>query len=202
MANDQGLGLGLYPIRQPFGAMPIAYYRANTAQNIFRYQPMTVNNSGQAEVAAIGDLNTMVGTCMGFLDLNEASLPSGITTLTQAAYLPSGTDAYVAITVDPNQQYMMEADTGGSANVAFTQIGNTCGFTYSGTTGNTTTGISNALLDASDAAADSGGTLRIINLADNVNRDGTINTSSANFCKVIVKIDKSAFGPTTLATGF
>ena len=202
MANDQSGTLGLRPIRQPGGNMEIMYFRANTSIDIFRWQPIAINNSGQAAVAAIGDLTQLLGTAVGFLDINNASLPSDMTDLNQAAYLQSGNDGLVAVTVDPNQLYILEADTGGGTLISTSEIGNTVAFTYLATTGSTTTGIANVVLDASDAAADSGGSFRIVGLSGNVNQDGTFNTSSANFVKAIVKINYYQFGPTGFAVGF
>ena len=202
MANDQSASLGLRPLRQPNGNMEIMYFRANTSIDIFRWQPIAINNSGQAAVAAIGDLTQVLGTAVGFLDINNASLPTDMTDLNQAAYLASGNDGLVAVTVNPNQLYILEADTGGGTLISTSEIGNTVGFTYLATTGNTTTGIANVVLDASDAAADSGGSFRIVGLAGNVNQDGTFNTSSANFVKCVVKINYYQFGPTGLAVAF
>lgn len=198
MANDQSTHLGLRPLRQPFGNQNIIYLRANTSRDIFKWQPIARNNSGQAAVADIGDNIFILGPAVGFLDLNYASLPTDMTDLSQGPYLQS-VDGFVAVLADPNQLYIMEADTGGSVFIDQEQIGNVFGFTYLATTGNTTTGIANALLDVSTAATGTGGTFQLVGLAGNINQDGTLNTGSANFTKGVVRIALYQHGPTVVS---
>lgn len=193
MANDQSSHLGLKPLRE-LDRTDILYFRANTAQAIYRWHPAAINNSGQCIMAAPGDNVQVIGTIVGFLDANKAALPGSMDSLSDGPYLSASDDGQVAVIVNPDTLYTLEADTGGSAMIGQNEIGNTCGFTYIQTTGNTTTGIANVVLDASDAAADSGGTFRIVGLLDNINQDGTMNTSSANFTKFIVKINHYQLG--------
>ena len=190
MANDQSSHLGIRPLRNRFGFYQVNYYRANTGKDIFLYQPVVRNNSGQVQVAAVGvDASGILGVAVGFLDTNKASLPSGMTALDQGAYLPSSTDAYVAVADDPNQLFVAEADTGGTQIGTALSAGQTIHFTYLATTGNTTTGIANALLDASTLAADTGGIFTLIDPWDIVNQDGTTNDVTVNFAKWVVKIN-------------
>ena len=193
MANDQHSHLGLRPLRR-LDAKDVMYFRANTAQNIFRFQPVAINNSGQVEVAGIGDNTQIVGAAIGFLDTDNAALPTSMDSLNEGPFLSSSNDGLVAVAANPELLFILEADTGGSATIGQSNIGNSCGFTYSATTGNTTTGIANVLLDASDAAADSGGTFKIVGLAGNVNQDGTFNTGGSNFAKAVVKINHHQLG--------
>ena len=195
MANDERILLGLRPTRQPFGAVQVNYYRANTAINMFRYQPVILNNSGQVQVAAIADLSGILGVTVGFLDANKAALPGGMDRLadssTTGPFLPSGNDAYVAVADNPDQWFVVESDTGGAAIGSVQSIGQTIDFVYlTGltTNGNTTTGIANVLLDSSTTGNNTGGVLTLVALADMVNQDGTLNTA-ANFGKWIVKIN-------------
>ena len=198
MANDQSSHLGLRPLRE-IDRADIMYFRANTAQAIYRWHPAALNNSGQLIMAAPGDNVQIIGTIVGFLDANKAALPLSMDSLSDGPYLSASDDAQVAVCVNPDMFYTLEADTGGSSTVALTDIGTTAGFTYIQTTGNTTTGIANVVLDASDIAADSGGTFRIVGLLDNINQDGTLNTPSANFAKVIVKIHHYQLGQGSLS---
>src|SRR3990167_8141954 len=101
MANDEQSLMGLRPLRQPFGSTRVTYYRANTAINMFRYQPVVLNNSGQVQVAAIADMSGILGVALGFIDADKASLPGGMTSLvnnsTNGPFLPSGNNAFVAV---------------------------------------------------------------------------------------------------------
>lgn len=197
MANDTRIW-GLYPIDQPMGNMRVTYYIANTALALYRYQPVVLNNSGQVETVAVGANNPLLGTIVGFLDSKLSSLPSSLTSLTQGAYLPASTDAYVAVTDDPNQRYLLEEDTGGSA-LATTNIGNVADFTYIDTgTGNTTTGFSYAVLDRSTAATGTAGALQILAVQDIINQDGTQN-APGNFCKWVVRIANHQLNNTKLS---
>lgn len=198
MANDALTGLGLRPLDQPFGNRSIRYYTANTAQAIYLYQPVAINNSGQVEVAALTAATQILGTVVGFLDSDKSSLPSGITSLSAASYLPASTDAKVAVTTDPNQLYIIEQNTGG-ALPSNSEIGNGCVLTYLATTGNTTTGIANLVLNTSSVTTTTGSTFQIVGAAENINADGTVNTTSSANCKWIVRISHHQMGPVGLA---
>lgn len=207
MANDEQSLMGLRPLRQPYGSIKIGYYRANTAINMFRYQPVVLNNSGQVQVAAIADMSGLLGVTVGFLDANKAALPGGMDRLTDSTtsgpFLPSGNDAYVAVADDPNQLFVCESDTGGAAIGSIQSIGQTISFVYLTaltTNGNTTTGIANVLLDSSTVANDTGGVLSLVALYDIVNQDGTLN-SAANFGKWVVRINSHQNGPLNLGPG-
>ena len=195
MANDQSSRLGLFPIRQPFGNIPINYYRANTAIAMYRFQPVVLNNSGQVQVAQIIGASGILGSIVGFLDSSKASLPSDMALLTAGAFLPSSADAYVAVADDPGQYFIMEEDTGGTLIGSANSSGQTVHFTYLATTGNTTTGVANVLIDRSTLAADTGGVFTLIGPADNINSDGTTNTPTSAFAKWIVKINSHQNAP-------
>ena len=129
MANDQSSSLGLRPLNLQRGNVEVRYFTANTAQNLFRFQPVALNNSGQVEVADLADNTQIIGTIVGVLDTDKASLPTNLTDLTQGAFLDSSNDAVVAVSTDPDQLYILEEDTGGSALTA-SNVGNTVNFTY------------------------------------------------------------------------
>ena len=204
MANDERGLLGLRPLAQPYGKVQIHYYRANTAVNMFRFQPVVRNNSGQVQVAAIADMSGLLGVSMGFLDASKAGLPSDLTNLSQGAFLESGNDAYVAVADDPDQEFVCEADTGGGTIGTVQSAGNTISFVYlNGTTtdGNVNTGIANVALDSSTTAADTGGVLTLVRPWDRVNADGTMNVSGSNFEKWVVMINSHQRGPLNLGPG-
>jgi len=207
MANDEQSLMGLRPLRQPFGNIRVTYYRANTAINMFRYQPVVLNNSGQVQVAAVADMSGILGVTLGFLDADKAALPGGMDTLqnstTRGPFLPSGNNAFVAVCDDPDQLYVCESDTGGAAIGSVQSIGQTISFVYLTavtTNGNATTGIANVLLDSSTVANDTGGVLSLVALYDSVNQDGTLNTA-ANFGKWVVRINSHQNGPLNLGPG-
>lgn len=205
MANDERTLLGLRPLNQPHGNIQVHYYRANTAVNMFRFQPVVLNNSGQVQVAAVADMSGILGVAIGFLDGDKASLPSDMTSLSLGAYLRSGNNAYVAVADDPIQEFVCEADTGGGTIGSLNSAGQTISFVYqssSTTDGNVTTGIANVLLDSSTTAADTGGILTLVRPWDRVNQDGTINgPAQGNYEKWVVYINSHQKGPLNLGPG-
>ncbi len=103
-----------------------------------------------------------------------------------AAGLEAG-DRWVAVADDPDQRYVIQADTGATM-LTLAAIGETAALIYrAGGSGNTTTGIANLELDASTNAASTGNLVRILGLHDVVNVDGTENTTG-QFAKLVVMI--------------
>ena len=198
MANDQSSHLGLRPLRR-LDSQDIIYLEANTAQNIFRFMPIVINNSGQAAVGATAANTPYAGVCVGFLNPSNGSVPDSMDSLSDGAFLSTTAPGRVAICVNPEMIYSVEADTGGSATAGVESIGAGASLTYLATTGNTTTGIANCLLDTSTIAVDTAGSLLIIGLLGNINQDGTLNTSSANFTKFVVKIRNHQLGQSHLS---
>lgn len=195
MANSE---LGLPGLR-PYGRVKpdgIQYFRINTAQNLFRFQPVIHNNSGQIMPATVNDASGILGTIIGFLTTDQDGLPTNLTDLNQGAFLDSSNNALAAVIVDEDQLYTLESDTGGAIIGTENSAGWTAHFTYHGSgSGNTTTGVSLALLDQSTAAADTGGNLLLVRpYREFMNPDGTLNDVTANFNKWVVKIYKSPFG--------
>ena len=197
MANTQGAGYGCRPLTAPGNPPRLLWLRANTAQAIYRGQFVALNNSGQVQViGTAGSLNSC-GIAWEFLDTNGAGLPSGMTDLTQGAYLPSSTEALVGFTYDPNQLYVMEEATGGTAIVA-ASAGLFAGFTYIATTGNTNTGLANTIIPNGSVLGDSTNLLQLIAFQNITNQDGTANGAGAS-AKWIVRIVRHQFGPQVLA---
>lgn len=190
MANTE-LGItGMRPLGWPGSAIKINYYQANTGQNLFLFQPVALNNSGQVQAqAVIADMSGILGSIVGFVDTSKGGLPTDLTDLSQGAFLQSSNNAYVAVADDPDQLFVMEADSGGSVIGSVNSIGNTVHYTFLATTGNTTTGLSNAMLDQSTVALDTGGVLTLVKSYDLINQDGTTNDVTANFSKWVVRIN-------------
>jgi hypothetical protein len=207
MANDDmvsALG-GLRPLAQPQGNVKRSYYRLVTsALAVYVGQPMDLDGNGEAQAATAGTSATVfyVGPVIGFSrdSRGKMGLPDAMTVLTQGAYLPGNTDAYVCIADDPNQEFVIqEASSGTALNTG--NIGNTAGFIYTArsTSGNNYTGSSYAELSPGGVSTTTSGPLQLLGYTDNINSDGTYNGAGA-YAKWIVKIAhhrKATFLPGT-----
>lgn len=196
MAND-ARAIGLIPIRQPYGSMRVGYYRANTGQNIFRGQVVALNNSGQVQVADVVANTPALGVVVGFLDATQSGLPSDMTSLNQGAFLESNNDAFVAVTDDPQQLYLVQEETGGSA-LTVADVGAGFLLTYETTTGNTTTGYTTLGLDRSTITTGTDGLVQAIAIQNIINQDGTTN-APGDYCKWVVRIANHQLNGTKLS---
>jgi hypothetical protein len=185
MANDQSSHLGLRPLDQPYGNRKVQYYRADTATAIYLYQPLTLTAQGTVAIASVLTPAPVIGVAVGFLDTNKASLPAAITALSSGSYLPANTDAFVKVVDDPNQLFIIEEGTSGTA-IGRMDIGNGVVLTYLATTGDTTTGIANMVISQSSLTSTTSCTYQIVAVADLINSDGT-STTTGNFCKWILR---------------
>lgn len=199
MANDQGAHYGAFPIYSPQSPPVVLFYKANTAVNIFRGQYVQINNSGQCAIIAPGDNVAAAGVAWEFLDTNLAGLPSAMTILPNTAgpFLPSGNDANVGVIIDPQQLYLMEEITGGTAITA-NSVGKLVNFTYIATTGSTVTGFANTVIQNSSLGTGTGPLLQLMNLYNIINQDGTVN-AAGNACKWVVRIANHQFNGTKVS---
>lgn len=194
MANDDQIRArgGLLPVSFPFGAIKKSYYRLTSgttaADNFFIGQPVDLDNTGSVTtaVAIATSGTTILGSIIGFADEAREALPSVMETTNAGAYLPGGNAAYVLVADDPNQEFVLQEDTGGAA-LTLSNIGNSATMTYRSSSGDTTTGYSTIELDRSSAGTGTGGNLIITGLADNMNSDGTRN-AVGNYGKWKVRI--------------
>lgn len=202
MANDTGVR-GLYPILNQNGAPPqIYFYRANTATAIFRGQPVFINNSGQVQgvdVNTSNNTNVAVGVAWEFLDANRAALPASMMVLPNSVagtnigpFLPASTDAFVGVTYDPMQLYLVEEDTAGTA-LNVNSAGQAVAWTYQATSNNNLTGYANITLIRATVLSSTGNLLQLIGPLDILNQDGTVN-APGNFCKWVVRIQRHQYG--------
>lgn len=198
MANDQGARYGAFPVTSPQSPPVLLYFKAETGAtlDIFRGQFVQINSRGNAQVIAPGDNVSSCGIAWGFLDANQAGLPSGMTSLSQGGFLPRNTDGVIGVIYDPLQLYVMEEITGGTA-LAATSIGQLVNFTYVATTGNTNTGYANTVIQNSSIATTTGPLLQLLAVQNIINQDGTVNASGAS-CKWIVRIANHQFSNTKL----
>ena len=195
MANDQGRNYGASPITQPDCPPKLLYYRVETAATIqyFRGQFAVINSNGRIEtvVAAASGGQFASGVIWDFLALNLAGLPTGMASLTQGGFLPANTDAMAGIIWDPDQLYIMEEGTAGTA-LALNSLGTGVSFTYNATTGNTTTGFANSIISTSAAGVTTQNLLQLMNIYNITNQDGTTNAPGAS-CKWVVRIMRHQF---------
>lgn len=192
MANDQGKSYGAFPIMNPQSPPVTMPYRVETSTTLqyFRGQFVVVNSNGRIEPVAAGVSGNTVslGVILNFLDLNQAGIPSGMTSLSQGGFLPAATDAFAEVIFDPQQLYLMEEITGGTA-ISVNSIGLGVGFTYIATTGNTTTGFATSVLNNVGLTANTSNMLQLMNVYNITNNDGTVNAPGAS-CKWIVRIQR------------
>ncbi len=186
MANSSFIK-GLFPIKPTGGTVKINYYKANTQQAIYLHDPVVLESAGLVVVAKCGSANAILGSAEIFLDSNLG----GPADVTGKCYLPASTDGYVGVADDPQQRFLIEEDTGGTA-LTQSAVGSCADFTYIATTGDTTTGLSTVVLDRSGIDATSGQfqLLGILYADDNAFGD---------YCKWIVRINKHQLG--TLISG-
>src|SRR3990167_2975264 len=198
MANDDWIAArgGLLPLNFPFGNYSKNYYLLTTgaaAHNIFIGQTVDLDANGRAVAITIGSNNLTIGTVVGFTDTNLAALPSVMHSLSQGAYLPGNNDGYGLVADDPNQEFVIQEDTGGTA---LTTVAGGLGawVTYRSSSGNTTTGYSTLEVDRSVTTTGTDGLVQLLRpLEGPINSDGTLN-APGNYCKWVVKIMNHRLG--------
>jgi len=193
MANDN-FPRGLFPKNWPH--MPVSYYRVDTTNDIFLGQLVDLSSTGYVSnaitVSSAGNGVMAIGVAVGFAGPLRKGLAcddpyldaSDLTTL--AAGLETG-DRWIAVADDPNQEFVVQADTGGTL-ATLSAAGEAALLIYRATSGDTTTGWANLELDASSNATGTNNVVQILKLHDVVNTDGTENTAGANYAKWVVKI--------------
>lgn len=196
MANDANIRMGFFPVTAPQCPPPTLPFRVETSATLqyFRGQLVQINSNGRVQPVAAGATQSIgaLGVAWNFLDLNLAGPPSGMNLLTQGAFLPANTDAFVEVTYDPLQLYVIEEVTGGTA-INTNSIGLGVDFTYAATTGNTNTGFCNAMIANNVVTAGTLSLLQLVNVHNILNADATVNAPGAS-CKWIVRIQRHTFG--------
>lgn len=201
MANDDLIAAygGLHPIQQPYGQIRVNAYKltTNATLGVAMYEPLTLDSNGRVVIYTTGgDLATCIGPALGFLSTGKGSLPTSSTSLNASAGVNANTDCWVLVADDPNQLFAIQAAT--DTTVSESNVGNTARMILRATRSDGLTGVSNFELYPTDLANDTGGTLQLVGLADNINSDGSVNAAGANYCKCIVRIyHHSLVGNTT-----
>jgi hypothetical protein len=196
MANDDFSSArgGLRPSMQPYGTVKRSYYKLTTSAtaDVYIGQPVDLDGSGQVTAATVGTANGifLVGAVLGFArdSRGQHGLPNEMSLITQGAYLPKNVDAFVCVSDDPNQEYIMQEGSTAVSALALTNIGQTVGFSFAkATSGDTVTGSSLAEITPVGAAASTMGSLRLVALADQMNSDGS-NNAVGTYAKWRVRI--------------
>ena len=194
MANDN-YPRGLFPYGK---ILHKAYYRVNTAQDIFLGEPVTLLSTGYVVAgSAQTGMVALLGVAVGFAGPARSGLATNDPFLDASdcapldASLPAG-DRYVLIADDPQQEYVIQADTGGSA-LTVADAGGACDLLYRGATGtvragDSSTGWANLELDRSAIVATTASCVQVLRLHDVVNSDGSENSASNNYEKWVVRI--------------
>lgn len=192
MANTRKT-TGLRPIEQPFGSIRCNYYQAVTSAALFMYQPVDLDANGRIVAAGWNSGNLIVGSVIGFADDSFGPLPNPYLAANPSLGYTANSAGLINVLVadDPNQFFVIEEDTGGTA-LAATNVGNGGSFTFLATTGNTVNGIANAVLDRS--GVDTGNTnqqLRLIKKWDKPDN------AYGDYCKWIVKVNYHRYTATS-----
>ena len=192
MANDD-FAQGLKPLNWPKTA--VHYYRVGTGADVFLGQPVDLASTGfitnAIDVTSAGIIQA-IGVAVGFAGPLKKGLACDdpFLDVSDLAPLASGLqagDRWVAVADDPEQVFVIQADTGGTL-ATISSVGESAALIYRATSGNTDSGWANLEMDASSNAASTGGLVRIVGLHDAINNDGTENTGGANFAKWQVRI--------------
>ena len=190
MPNDDVVR-GLIPLNRNMNYAH--YYRASTGADIFIGDSVIITAAGLVGVssAATIGVENLIGVAIGFAGPNKASLAtddpfldaSDLTTL--AAGLPAG-DRFILVADDPNQEFYVQEDTGGTA-LTLAEAGAAINIVYRSTTsGNETSGFSRSEIDASAVVTTTAAQLQILRLYDGMNADGT-NNAVGDYAKWVVK---------------
>lgn len=183
---------GLRPIEQPFGNIRCNFYEAATGAALYMYQPVDLNSSGRIAAASWNSGNLIVGSVIGFADDSYCPLPNPYLASNPSFGYTVNSAGLVKVLVadDPNQHFVIEEDTGGSALDA-QSVGAGVSFIFQATTGNNTSGIANAVLDRSGVDTGALQQFRLIKKWDRPDN------AFGNFCKWVVRINQHRYTSST-----
>lgn len=202
MANDN-FPRGLVPIGGPYGgALSVHAYLVTTGADLFLGMPTTLPTSGYVDAIGVttGNATAALGVIVGF----EGGGRGGGALATAAPFLDvsalgSDPTPYVLVADSPDQEYVVQEDTGGTA-LTQAEAGNVAYLLFRATSGNTDSGWSNLELDASTVAANTNGLVRVLRLHGNVNTDGTDN-AVGDYAKWVVTFLNPQKGGAGAVTG-
>lgn len=191
MANDD-FPRGLVPIRWP--SIPVNVYKVSTGADLFLGMPVDLAASGFIEPVAVSSAGavTTIGVVVGFLGTRKSGLATAdpfldVSDLTPPTPSSDTGDRFAIVADDPDQEYVIQGDTGGTLFGA-ADFGLAVTGLYRASSGNVDTGWSNLEFDADSGVASNSGMLLSLRLHDYINTDGTENAVAANYQKIVVKL--------------
>jgi len=186
---------GLIPLRWP--SVPCNYYAVDTTNDIYLGQAVSLLASGY--VAGVGTntgVTLALGVAIGFAGTKKRGLATSDPFLDASDLTPptptSDTgDRFVLVADDPNQEFVVQEDTGGTA-LTQASAGAACDLLFRGAganvvNGNDDTGWANIEVDRSTIVTTTGAFVQLMRLYDTINVDGTEN-GVGNYGKWIVKL--------------
>lgn len=185
MANDD-FPRGLVPFG-PGGPLRVQAYLASTATDLYLGMPVALDANGYAVPADVTAASVSIGAIVGFQDGNGAGLAGGDPFLDVSDLGATLLDRpYVLVADHPDQMYLIQEDTGGSA-LTQAAVGATMFGVYGATSGNDNTGWTRLELDRSGIATTTAGFVTLLQLVDTLNSDGTKN-AFGNYAKLKVRL--------------
>jgi len=194
MANDDQIAAlgGLRPLYTN-GNIELQVYkiRTSSAGEWYKGQPVVIGSDGRVTTYRAMTNTQIGGAIVGILDSDVAGLPTNMTDLNQAAYLDANKDGYAIVATDPDQLFIIQEDTGGTA-LTEAAIGQSAMMVPRTASGNTVTGACTWELDRSTIGTGTDGTMKIVGLSRLMNSDGSEN-DFGNYAKLIVKANLHQF---------
>lgn len=182
MANDD-FARGLIPLNvNGKGTVNSHYYQASTITDIAVGMVVALTQ-GRVSRAPVTGMAPVIGVALGFA--RGKGGPHELDPWLDVSDFSSD-DWYVQVADDPDQEFFIQEDTGGTA------LTGTAGGQYTGdllfqtTSIDTVSGIARLEIDASTAATGTGQLVHILRLHDYVNSDGTQN-AVGDYAKWVVR---------------
>ena len=182
MANDD-FARGLVPLNtNGHGTVNTHYYLATTITDIAIGMPVRLVD-GRVQRAVVTGMVPCIGVAVGFAKNKGAS--NELAPWLDVSGLTSD-DWYVQVADDPDQEFYIQEDTGGTALTGTAGSYFIMGV-FQTTSIDTVSGVARLEIDASTALANTSGHLQILRLHDVVNSDGTQN-AVGDYAKWVVRI--------------
>lgn len=194
MANDN-FPRGLIPRDYPYHAGH--WYRVSTAADVYLGQPVQLDATGY--IVGIGTptgVTLSIGVASNFSGPNKAGLAGpdpflDVSDLTPPSNGEPSGDRWVFVADDPEQLYLVQEDTGGSALTLADQFA-ACDLLWRGAgaaivNGNDNSGWGNLELDRSAVVTTTAAFVQIVQLHDSTNQDGSAN-APGNYGKWVVRL--------------
>ena len=193
---------GLRPIEEPYGSIQVTPYVALTGEALYMYQPVTLSAGGSIGVFTCGSDGTCIlGSIVGFGTTDgRGPIDNNYSGYVPAAPAANQLDANghfrVFVADDPNQRFIIEEDTGGSA-LTLAAVGAGGNFTYLATTGNTVNGWANVVIDRSDVGVAPSSNLPI----QLIRKWDKEDNAYGDYCKWVVRLNNHQYNPCAAVGG-